>query len=41
MSIELFHNPSYDFIGKRRWAYLLSALFIAVGFLLGRMGRHD
>jgi preprotein translocase subunit SecF len=29
--IELFHNPNYDFIGKRRWAYLLSVLFIVIG----------
>jgi preprotein translocase subunit SecF len=33
MSIELFRNPNYDFIGKRRWAYLLSAIFIAVGLI--------
>jgi preprotein translocase subunit SecF len=33
MTIELFRNPNYDFIGKRRWAYLLSALFIAVGLV--------
>jgi preprotein translocase SecF subunit len=29
--IELFRNPDYDFIGRRRWAYLLSALFILTG----------
>jgi preprotein translocase subunit SecF len=29
--IQLFRNPSYDFIGRRRWAYLASALFIAIG----------
>jgi preprotein translocase subunit SecF len=29
--IELFHAPDYDFIGKRRWAYLVSIIFIAVG----------
>ena len=22
--IELFKNPSYDFIGKRKWAYIIS-----------------
>jgi hypothetical protein len=22
--IELFKNPNYDFIGKRKWAYLSS-----------------
>jgi preprotein translocase subunit SecF len=29
--IELFRTPSYDFIGKRRWAYLLSAVLIVIG----------
>ncbi|HET9490553.1 MAG TPA: protein translocase subunit SecF [Methylomirabilota bacterium] len=29
--IQLFPNPSYDFIGKRRWAYLISVVFIAIG----------
>lgn len=29
--IELFKNPRYDFIGKRRWAYMLSAAFILIG----------
>jgi preprotein translocase subunit SecF len=29
--IELFRAPNYDFIGKRRWAYLVSAVFIAIG----------
>jgi len=29
--IQLFRDPTYDFIGKRRWAYVLSALVIAVG----------
>ena len=29
--IELFHDPNYDFIGKRRWAYLVSILFIVIG----------
>jgi preprotein translocase subunit SecF len=40
--IELFRNPAYDFIGKRRWAYLVSALFIAVGLtsLIARGGLH-
>lgn len=31
--IQLFANPSYDFIGKRRWAYLASALFILIGLV--------
>jgi len=30
--IELFKNPNYDFIGKRRWAYIISILFILAGF---------
>jgi preprotein translocase subunit SecF len=29
--IELFHDPNYDFIGKRRWAYLLSIAFVVIG----------
>jgi preprotein translocase SecF subunit len=29
--IELFRNPNYDFIGRRRWAYLISILFILTG----------
>jgi preprotein translocase SecF subunit len=29
--LELFRAPNYDFIGKRKWAYLASALFIALG----------
>ncbi len=28
--IQLFEHPSYDFIGKRRWAYLASATFILI-----------
>jgi preprotein translocase SecF subunit len=31
--LELFRSPSYDFIGRRRWAYLASALFIAAGLV--------
>ncbi len=30
---QLFRDTNYDFIGKRRWAYLLSAAFIAVGLI--------
>lgn len=33
--IQLFHDPNYNFIGRRRWAYLLSIAFIFVG--LGSM----
>jgi preprotein translocase subunit SecF len=29
--IQLFRDPRYDFIGKRRWAYALSVAFILVG----------
>jgi len=29
--IELFHNPNYDFIGKRRWAYLTSLICVLIG----------
>jgi preprotein translocase SecF subunit len=29
--IELFRNPSWDFIGKRRYAYVFSAIVIAIG----------
>jgi len=29
--IELFKNPRFDFIGKRRWAYIISLLFILAG----------
>jgi preprotein translocase SecF subunit len=29
---ELFHNPNYDFIGRRKWAYIISILFILAGF---------
>lgn len=31
--IQLFRNPNWDFIGKRRWAYLISAIFIAIGLV--------
>ena len=29
---ELFRNPNFDFIGRRRWAYIISVLFILAGF---------
>ena len=29
--IELFRNSQYNFIGKRRWAYLFSALLMLIG----------
>ncbi len=31
--IELFRSPNFDFIGKRRWAYIVSLVFIAVGLV--------
>jgi preprotein translocase subunit SecF len=36
--IELFKNPNYDFIGKRKWAYILSAVFTLIG--LGALAHH-
>ena len=29
--IEIFRSPNYDFIGKRKWAYPVSALFTLAG----------
>jgi len=31
--LQIFVNPSYDFIGKRRWAYMLSLAVTLVGLL--------
>ena len=31
--LQLFRDTNYDFIGKRRWAYLLSAGFILLGLV--------
>ncbi len=28
---QVFVDPQYDFIGRRKWAYILSALFILIG----------
>jgi preprotein translocase subunit SecF len=42
--IQLFRNPTYDFIGRRRWAYLLSVAFITIGLasMIARGGlRYD
>jgi preprotein translocase SecF subunit len=41
--IEIFRSPNYDFIGKRKWAYLVSALFTLAGLLsLATQGlRYD
>ncbi|PYN12329.1 MAG: protein translocase subunit SecF [Candidatus Rokuibacteriota bacterium] len=39
--IELFRNPNYDFIGKRRWAYLVSGLATLIGLVtLLTQGLH-
>jgi len=41
--IELFHAPNYNFIGKRRWAYVVSGVIMLIG--LGSLGlrglRYD
>ena len=42
--IELFRNPNYDFIGKRKWAYYASIVFtlIALTSLVAKGGlRYD
>ena len=41
--IELFRTPRYNFIGKRRWAYLLSAVLMVIGLgtLAVRGLRYD
>jgi preprotein translocase SecF subunit len=41
--IEIFHNPNYDFIGKRKWAYIASALVTLIGIvsLLTQGLRYD
>ncbi len=31
--IEIFRNPNYDFIGKRKWAYYVSIAFTLIGIL--------
>ncbi len=39
--IELFKDTRYDFIGKRKWAYTISILFILIGLSsLGVRGLH-
>jgi preprotein translocase subunit SecF len=39
--IELFRNPSYNFIGRRRWAYVLSAVVMVIGLgTLAVRGLH-
>src|SRR5437879_8612350 len=42
--IELFKNPNYDFIGKRKWAYYVSIAFTLIGLtsLVAKGGlRYD
>jgi preprotein translocase subunit SecF len=41
--IELFHAPNYNFIGKRRWAYVVSAvvMMIGLGSLIVRGLHYD
>ncbi len=42
--IELFKNPNYDFIGRRKWAYIVSIVFTLIGVtsLVARGGlRYD
>jgi preprotein translocase SecF subunit len=40
--LELFRNPNFDFIGKRRWAYVASAIIIGIGLvsLIAKGGLH-
>jgi preprotein translocase SecF subunit len=42
--IQLFRNPNWDFIGRRRWAYIISAVVIlfGLGSLIAKGGlRYD
>ncbi len=39
--IEIFRNPAYDFIGKRKWAYIVSIAFTLLGLVsLATRGLH-
>ena len=40
--LELFKTPSYNFIGRRKWAYLVSLVFIGIGVasLIATGGLH-
>ena len=31
--IQIFRNPNYNFIGNRRWAYMLSGLITLIGIV--------
>ena len=41
--IQLFHNPNYNFIGRRRWAYLVSLVIMVIGLgsLANRGLKYD
>jgi preprotein translocase subunit SecF len=42
--LAIFSNPSYDFIGKRRWAYAVSVavMLLGLGSMLVKGGlQHD
>jgi len=39
--IELFHDPNYNFIGRRRWAYIISLIITLIGLAsLAIRGLH-
>jgi preprotein translocase subunit SecF len=39
--IEIFKNPNYNFIGKRKWAYIVSLTFTLIGLVsLATRGLH-
>jgi preprotein translocase subunit SecF len=39
--IQIFRNPAYDFIGKRKWAYMASVAFMLIGLVsLVTKGLH-
>ena len=40
--LAIFTNPAFDFIGKRRWAYVVSVavMLLALGSMLVKGGLH-
>ena len=39
--IELFHEPNFNFIGRRKWAYIISVLITLIGLVsLATKGLH-
>jgi preprotein translocase subunit SecF len=39
--IQIFRKPDYEFIGRRRWAYTVSVVFLAIGLIsLAVRGLH-